>query len=153
MTHNRGYRYRQILGPEAVGQSVLTYLTNQFPHSSETEWSARVAAGEIQLEGQIASSGERLSPGCELVWNRPGWVEEETPRRFEVVYEDHDLLAVDKPSGLPTLPGAGFYENTLLSLVQNRWPSAKPLHRLGRATSGLVLFALTPVAASIMNRC
>lgn len=152
MTLNRGYSYRLVVGPEAEGLSLIDFLVRHYPHSSASEWQARIEAGEIELGGQTADGQEQLRPGQELVWNRPGWVEEATPQHFGVIYEDTDLLAVDKPSGLPTLPGGGFYENTLLSLVQKRWPDAKPLHRLGRATSGLVLFALTPIAASTMNR-
>jgi 23S rRNA pseudouridine1911/1915/1917 synthase len=82
------------------------------------------------------------------VWNRPPWVEPDCPQHFEVLFEDPHLLAVNKPSGLPTLPGAGFLENTLLRLVQKHAPSANPVHRLGRATTGIVLFAKTPQAAS-----
>jgi 23S rRNA pseudouridine1911/1915/1917 synthase len=62
--------------------------------------------------------------------------------------DDPYLLAVNKPSGLPTLPGGGFMENTLLRLVQKHFPNANPVHRLGRGTSGIVLFAKTPQAAS-----
>jgi 23S rRNA pseudouridine1911/1915/1917 synthase len=57
-------------------------------------------------------------------------------------------LAVNKPGGLPTLPGGGFMENTLLRLVQKQTPNANPVHRLGRATTGIVLFAKTPEAAA-----
>ncbi len=152
MTLNQGYCYRHVLGLEALGHTVISYLVSHFTHSLESEWQDRINAGEVLLDDHVAAEAEQLRPGRELIWNRPGWVEEETPQQFTVIYEDSDLLAVDKPSGLPTLPGGGFYQNTLLSLVQNRWPAARPLHRLGRATSGLVLFALTPAAASIMNR-
>ena len=86
--------------------------------------------------------------GQTLVWNRPPWFEPDAPRHFEVLLEDRDLLAVNKPSGLPTLPGGGFMENTLLRLVQTHAPNANPVHRLGRATTGIVLFAKTPQAAS-----
>jgi 23S rRNA pseudouridine1911/1915/1917 synthase len=75
-------------------------------------------------------------------------VEPGAPRHFEVLLEDAYLLAVNKPSGLPTLPGGGFMENTLLRLVQEQWPDANPVHRLGRGTSGIVLFAKTAQAAS-----
>jgi 23S rRNA pseudouridine1911/1915/1917 synthase len=43
-------------------------------------------------------------------------------------------------------------ENTLLSIVRNHFPEASPLHRLGRGTSGIVLFARTPEAASKVSR-
>jgi len=57
-------------------------------------------------------------------------------------------LAVNKPRGLPTLPGGGFMENNLLRPVQKQTPNANPVHRLGRATTGIVLFAKTPQAAN-----
>jgi 23S rRNA pseudouridine1911/1915/1917 synthase len=62
--------------------------------------------------------------------------------------DDPYLLAVNKPGGLPTLPGSGFMENTLLRLVQRQTPDANPVHRLGRGTTGIVLFAKTAEAAS-----
>ena len=46
------------------------------------------------------------------------------------------------------LPGGGFMENTLLRLVQKLFTDANPVHRLGRATTGIVLFAKTQRAAS-----
>jgi 23S rRNA pseudouridine1911/1915/1917 synthase len=67
------------------------------------------------------------------------------------VFEDPYLLAVNKPGGLPTLPGGGYMENTLLRLVQKQTPAANPVHRLGRGTSGIVLFAKTPQAASTLS--
>jgi len=83
--------------------------------------------------------------------NRPPWIETDAPRHFDVLWDDPYLLAVNKPGGLPTLPGGGFMENTLLRLVQKDTPNANPVHRLGRATSGIVLFAKTPQAASILG--
>jgi 23S rRNA pseudouridine1911/1915/1917 synthase len=65
------------------------------------------------------------------------------------LYQDDCLLGVAKPEGLPSMPGGGgFMDNTLLSLVRRCFPGANPLHRLGRGTSGIVLFALAPEAAS-----
>jgi 23S rRNA pseudouridine1911/1915/1917 synthase len=151
MRLNQGYRYRHILPPEAASHSFLSYLVTNFPHSTQQEWQARFQANEIELDHKPASGAEQLKPGQLLIWNRPPWLEEFTPQCFGVIYQDDHLLVVDKPSGLPTLPGAGFYLNTLLEMVRANYPTAKPLHRLGRATSGLVLFALNPKAASVLQ--
>lgn len=145
---NQGYRYRHVVGPEGKGIPLAAYLAHAFNHSTETEWVDRLAGGELELDGTVAISNSRLRPGQVVIWNRPGWLEEETPTSFEVLWHDGHLVAVHKPSGLPTLPGAGFYQNTLLTLVQAQFPDARPLHRLGRATSGVVLFGLTPEATS-----
>lgn len=102
----------------------------------------------MTLNGVPADGSEAVSPGQTLVWNRPPWVEPDAPQEFEVLWDDAHLLAVNKPSGLPTLPGGGFMENTLLRLVQKQTPNANPVHRLGRATTGIVLFAKTRQAAA-----
>lgn len=145
---NRGYAYTTIIGSEARGQMLIEHLARVYPHSSAVVWQQRLNDGEVSLDGVTASGSEALTAGQTLVWNRPPWEEPEAPREFEVLWEDAHLLAVNKPSGLPTLPGGGFMENTLLRLVQKRTPGANPVHRLGRGTSGVVLFAKTPQAAA-----
>jgi 23S rRNA pseudouridine1911/1915/1917 synthase len=153
MTLNEGYRYRHIVGSNAAGQTTLSFLVANFAHSTEGEWRDRLVSGEVEIDQRIANETESLRPGMELIWNRPGWLEQETPQSYSLVYRDDYLLAVDKPSGLPTLPGAGFYRNTLLSLVRATFQEARPLHRLGRATSGLVLFALNSQTAAKLSQC
>jgi 23S rRNA pseudouridine1911/1915/1917 synthase len=152
MTLNQGYSYRHVVQPSGVGHSSLEYFAKHFSHSTESEWRVRFELGEIELDNQRANGLERLRAGMVLVWNRPGWLEADTPQDYGVLFQDDHLLVVDKPSGLPTIPGGGYYQNTLLSLVQRDFPAANPLHRLGRATSGLVLFALTAEAANLLTQ-
>jgi len=152
MKLNQGYCYRHVLCPEASGQSTLAYLAQHFSHSTQSEWQSRLDAGELSLDSKTATGTESLRAGSVLIWNRPAWLEENTPQHYNVVYHDEQMLAVNKPTGLPTIPGAGFYLNTLLSLVRTDFPTARPLHRLGRATSGLVLFALDTQTASTISQ-
>jgi 23S rRNA pseudouridine1911/1915/1917 synthase len=141
---NRGYRYLEQIGSAEAGRTVLAHLAFRHPLASEAEWQARIESGQVLLEDQPARRDDLLKAGQQLVWLRPPWVEPEVPLGTAILYQDPDLLAVAKPSGLPTLPGGGqFLEHTLLALVRRRCPEASPMHRLGRATSGLVLFAPT----------
>ncbi len=148
---NQGYPCTTIIGSRHHGQTLLLHLASLYPHSTAQAWQQRLNNGEVTLDGVTALGSESLAAGQTLVWNRPPWIEPDAPRHFEVLWEDPYLMAVNKPSGLPTLPGAGFMENTLLRLVQRHTPSANPVHRLGRATSGIVLFAKTPEAAANLN--
>jgi 23S rRNA pseudouridine1911/1915/1917 synthase len=145
---NRGYAYTTIIGSKYCGQTLLSHLASLYPHSTPQAWQQKLNSGEVTLNGVIANGSESVTSGQTLVWNRPPWIEPDTPQHFEVLLDDPYLLAVNKPSGLPTLPGGGFLENTLLRLVQKQFPNANPVHRLGRGTSGIVLFAKTPQAAS-----
>lgn len=63
------------------------------------------------------------------------------------LYEDADLLVLQKPPGLLCVPGRGPDKQDCLSArAQQRWPGALIVHRLDQATSGLVLMARTPDA-------
>jgi 23S rRNA pseudouridine1911/1915/1917 synthase len=146
--YNRGFEYRRCLGSDAAGVQVIEYLSRCYSAFSREEWLARIHSGRVLLDGIPIEEHQRLSPGQMLTWLRPPWQEPEVPRSFAILYKDEYFLAVAKPSGLPTLPAGGlFVENTLLSLVRRHFPGANPLHRLGRGTSGIVLFALVRDAA------
>jgi len=152
MTLNRGFRYRERLDESAQGQTLLDYLSGRYRHSTAVEWQRRIEAGLVLVEGAPVQADRALAAGESLVWNRPPWREPHAPTSFAVIYEDPDVLGVAKPAGLPTLPGGSFLENTLLARVGRRYPGASPLHRLGRGTSGIVLFALNPDARRALTR-
>jgi len=136
------------IGTAHAGRTVCTHLATRYAQAPEREWQERIRLGQVLLDDRTALGDERLRAGQSLVWNRPPWIEPEVPLAAAILFEDADLLAVAKPSGLPTLPGGGeFLDHTLLALVRRRHPEASPMHRLGRGTSGLVLFAPTPSAA------
>jgi len=145
---NGGFRHLEQIGPIGSGRTVSIHLATRYPLASEAEWVERIRLGQVLLDGQPAGKDQVLRAGQQLVWNRPPWVEPEVPLATAILCQDEALLAVAKPSGLPTLPGGGeFLEHTLLALVRRKFPEASPMHRLGRATSGLVLFAPTAEAA------
>jgi 23S rRNA pseudouridine1911/1915/1917 synthase len=145
---NRGYAYTTIIGSKYHGQTLLSHLASLYPHATPQVWQQTLDNREVTVDGVTATGSESLHAGQTLVWNRPPWTEPDAPQHFEVLFEDPHLVAVNKPGGLPTLPGAGFLENTLLRLVQKQIPEANPVHRLGRATTGIVLFAKTSQAAT-----
>lgn len=66
---------------------------------------------------------------------------------LEILHEDMHILAINKPSGLLSVPGKGAHlADCLLSRVQAAFPDALLVHRLDRDTSGVIVFALTPHA-------
>ncbi len=143
---NSGYAYREQI--QAKGESVLSHLAKRHPHSDATQWRERMAQGEIELDGRNCGADLPLHPGQWLQWNRPPWEEPEAPEGCEILFEDAWMIAAIKPRGLPTLPSGGFLQQTLLMRVQQIFPEAVPMHRLGRETSGIVLFARTHAAAA-----
>ncbi len=91
-----------------------------------------------------------LQRGDELIWQRPPWVEPAIPDQWETIVDDGDLLVINKPSGLPVMPGGGFLQHTLTALLEPT--GAKPVHRLGRFTSGLQVCARKPKTRAQLSR-
>ncbi|MBX7097123.1 MAG: RluA family pseudouridine synthase [Myxococcaceae bacterium] len=121
-------------------------MAEEFPHSTREVWAERIARGELTDEGVVLAADAPLFPGQWLTWSRPPWEEPPVPLHCQELYRDAHLLAVSKPSGLPVMPAGGYLEHTLMALVQRGAPDARPVHRLGRGTSGLVLFSLNTPA-------
>ncbi len=140
-TLNRGHIYQDRVDRAAAGQLVSAFYAARHPHSSAAVWRQRLAAGEIGRNGQELRADVALAAGDQLLWHRPPWQEAAVPELPGPLFDDGDLLVFNKPSGLPVLPAGGFLEHTLLAQLQARWPDARPVHRLGRFTSGLLVCA------------
>lgn len=66
---------------------------------------------------------------------------------LDILHDDHEVLLVNKPAGLLSVPGKGEHlADCLLARVQMVFPTALLVHRLDRDTSGVMVFALTPHA-------
>jgi len=66
---------------------------------------------------------------------------------LDIVHDDHELLVVNKPAGLLSVPGKGEgLSDCLLARLQKIFPEALLVHRLDRDTSGIMVFARTPHA-------
>lgn len=116
--------------------------------------------GSVTVDGVTARSGSlRVFAGCTIEAVRPA---PRDPRpaadpevEFAVVYEDPDIVVVDKPVDLVVHPGAGHVEGTLVNGLLARYPETADVgeahrpgivHRLDRTTSGLLVVARSPEA-------
>ncbi|MBP7866808.1 MAG: RNA pseudouridine synthase [Acidobacteria bacterium] len=149
---NSGYIYHDQVSAREAGVDPVTFYARKYRHSPAEAWQERVEAGRVSLNGRTATARDRLRAGDRLAWHRPPWEEPDAPLEFTTLREDDHVLVLGKPSGLPVLPGGGFLENTLLARVRHRFGAgASPVHRLGRGTSGAILFSRTPGAARTLG--
>jgi 23S rRNA pseudouridine1911/1915/1917 synthase len=126
---------------------------------SRAQAAALVSAGRVRVDGQVVGArSQLLRSGSSLEIDAVGEetvLEAEPDVAFDVVYEDDQLVVVDKPAGLVVHPGAGRRHGTLASGLLARYPDlasvgdpSRPgiVHRLDRGTSGLLVVARTEVA-------
>jgi 23S rRNA pseudouridine1911/1915/1917 synthase len=153
---NDGWTYRDRVVPREAGLSVSAFYAARHRHSDQSLWKTRLAAGEIERNGRPLHDDPPLAAGDRLAWHRPPWREEAVPAAWAVVHDDGDLLVIDKPAGLPVLPAGGFLEHTVLRLLERRHAQdpagvPRPVHRLGRFTSGLLVCARQPTTRAWLS--
>lgn len=129
--------------------SVFDALCDCFPAIEPEQWRNRIARGRV-LDGSGAAitMDTPYRPGLRIHYYRE--VADETPIPFDeaVLHVDEHLVVADKPHFLPVIPAGGFVEQTLLRRLMRRLgnPQLVPLHRIDRATAGLVLFSANPAS-------
>ncbi len=153
---NSGYTFRDFVASSFAGMSVVDFYAARYSRIPRNTWHERISKGLIRLNGDVLDSGERVvAAGDRLEYFRPPWEEPAAPTELPVLFEDEDLLVVNKPAGLPVLPGGGFLEKTVVHLLRTRearWQTVSPLHCLDRGTSGLLLLGKSREARSALGR-
>lgn len=141
------------IAEKQANQSLLSFLQHHAHWFPQSDWQAPLTSGHLTVNGVSAAGDMLLSKGDNLCFRRPAWLEPALEQAPQVIFEDRDLLAVDKPSGCPTLPTGDFYLHSLLHLVRANHAGVSPLHRLDLDTSGVVLFAKTEAARKRLSAC
>ncbi len=151
---NDGYTYHDRITSADDGEELLEYYTRRYPHSTREDWRMRITAGAVRRNGVVTTEpGAELRAGDRLEWQRPPWDEEDVPTNIPVLAETEGWIVLHKPSGLPVLPGGGYLCNTLLWIARARHgASLSPVHRLGRGTSGAILFSRDVQSARALAR-
>jgi 23S rRNA pseudouridine1911/1915/1917 synthase len=156
-------RWRQHTVTESSNR-LDQYLTGLERSLSRTQVNRLIVDGHVRLNGSPARPGSRLRAGDELTWEIPPPSQATLrPEAIDlpVVYEDEDLLVIDKPAGLVVHPGPGHATGTLVNALLARGPrwssiggAERPgiVHRLDRDTSGLLVVARNDHAHRDLSR-
>ena len=130
-----------------------SYLAAQFPDMSRSHLQTLIRSGEILVGGKKVKSGYALSDGDEIT------VPEEKPAEelpilaeeipLDIVYEDADVVVVNKPKGMVVHPAPGHYEGTLVNALMFHCKDSlsgingmlRPgiVHRIDKDTTGLII--------------
>lgn len=133
--------------PLTGDETIADHMVARFSHLEAARLYARFDRGEIVgHDGTKVRRDDRLG-SHEFIWYyREPPVEREVPFEAEIVHADDDLVVIDKPHFLPTTPGGQFLQNSALVRLRNRLgnPDLSPIHRLDRATAGLLMFSARP---------
>jgi 23S rRNA pseudouridine1911/1915/1917 synthase len=138
---------------DVAGVRLDKFVGERCPELSRTHARELIEEGLITVNGQAAKPSLKLNPGDKIKVTvppapQPDLEAENIP--LKIIYEDKDVLVVDKPAGLAVHPAPGHPSHTLVNAVLNYLPSLagedgslRPgiVHRLDKDTSGLILVA------------
>jgi 23S rRNA pseudouridine1911/1915/1917 synthase len=144
-----------------AGQRLDQALARLLPRYSRSRLQAWIKAGQLHLDGKVQTEGKtRLRGGERLILNtlpnpeRMAWEAEAIA--LHVVFEDEDILVINKPAGLVAHPGSGNWSGTLMNALLHHDPGLQAVpragivHRLDKDTSGLLVVARTLVAQAAL---
>ncbi len=135
--------------PPGPWATVLEALCARFPDVAPAQWLDRLAGGRV-LDGDGAPIGidSPYRPGLRVHYHREVADEAPIPVAETVLHADADLVVADKPHFLPVMPTGRFVAETLIARLICRLdnPALVALHRLDRATAGLVLLSPNPAS-------
>jgi len=134
------------------GERLDRYLAEQC-QISRSYAQKLINEGQVEVNGRAAKASQKLNAGDKVVANIPpptpvSLAPEAIP--LKVIYEDSDLIVIDKPAGLVVHPAAGHRSGTLVNAILARCPDLATIngtirpgivHRLDRDTSGLMMVA------------
>jgi len=142
------------------------WLAEQWPQFSRARWQKAIAAGLVRVNGTVARASDAVEAGDVIDAAPPPAAEppahaaaEDIP--LEIIYEDDDLLCLNKPPGLVVHPAAGHWQGTLVNAILHHCADVSdgghPLrpgivHRLDKDTSGCILVAKNDAAHTALAR-
>lgn len=127
--------------------TVAAYMTERFFHMDPEQLLQRFDRGEVVARDGRPLAGDTPLGVEEFIWYyRDPPIDKHIPFEIEILHQDEHLVVIDKPHFLPTIPGGKFLQNSALirlrRLLDN--PELAPIHRLDRATAGLLMFSVRP---------
>ncbi|EOD6328780.1 23S rRNA pseudouridine(1911/1915/1917) synthase RluD [Providencia stuartii] len=136
-----------------LGQRLDQALAELFPDYSRSRIKEWILDDRVQVNGKVINKPKEKVLGGEqilvdaLIEEDNRWEPQDIP--LDVVYEDEDILVINKPRGLVVHPGAGNPDGTILNALLHRYPEivdvprAGIVHRLDKDTTGLMVVAKT----------
>ncbi len=145
-------RNATIITAESAGTRLDLYLANRFHYHNRSAWQKEIENGRVTVNGQPIKITYKLRENDEIVYTPEPVPEPEVDFNYRVVFEDDDLMVVDKPGNLPCHPAGKFFNNTLWAKLKETRESIHFINRLDRETSGLMLISKSKKANKILSK-
>ena len=137
-------------------------VTNIFTDYTRSQLKKMIDDGNIKVNGDVKNANYKVNLGDEITFDKPevkklSLEPENIP--LDIVYEDDDVIVVNKPQGMVVHPSPGHFEHTLVNALLYHSPLStingtyRPgiVHRIDKDTSGLLMVAKNDMAHQLIS--
>jgi 23S rRNA pseudouridine1911/1915/1917 synthase len=145
--------FKLVVPKENARMRIDRHLVRAVPELSRSRIQQLIRAGFVRLNGAITRPHQRVRTGDQIELTNPPPEKTETRPEaiaLEILFEDDDLIVINKPAGMTVHPGAGHPEHTLVNALLHHCPTLSGIggkerpgivHRLDKETSGCLVAA------------
>ena len=151
--------FEAVIPDEWAGERVDQALAKLFPDYSRSRLQTWLKQGQILVNGQVKRAKDKVLGGEQvklqvILSSENAWEAEAIP--LNIIYEDEQLLIINKPANMVVHPAAGNFSGTMLNALLHHAPELEAIpragivHRLDKETSGLLVVARTLTAQKLL---
>ena len=145
-------KVRSTIDWSSCGQSLISFLVSRFPYRNEEAWKQVIADGEITLNGKNIPPETILALHDIIEYTPKELPEPPADMDYQIVFEDDDLLVINKPGNLCVHPAGPYFKHTLWHMLCSKYGDIHFVNRLDRETSGLLIAAKNKETAAKFTR-
>ena len=136
-----------VVQKQEEGRILLDWISLRYTYHAKGKWESLIKEGRIKIDGQEVETQRVLKSGELVIYYPEPIIEPPINSEYKVLYEDDDILIINKPCDLPCHPGGIYFENTLWYLLKKKYDYISLINRLDRETSGVMLIAKNKISA------
>lgn len=130
-----------IIEKSEAGKKLLDWISDRYTYHDKREWKELITTSRVKINDHITTPETIILEGDLISYYPEPVTEPPIQTNYSVIYEDDDLLIINKPCDIPCHPGGIYFKNTLWYLLKQKYEYFALVNRLDRETSGIMLIA------------
>jgi len=146
--------YKLSVKKKYEGLSIVDFFLKAVPRSTEQIWLDKIDADNLKINGKSITKDYKVTAGELSTHQSEPKTEPPVNVTIDLIYEDEEIIVLDKPSPLPVHASGRFSRNTLISILDLAFPNKifKLLHRIDANTTGVIVLAKKKIAANFIQQ-
>ncbi len=146
--------YKLSVKKRFEGLNIVDFFLEAVPRSTAQIWEEKIKHNNLKINTKIITKNHIVKAGDIASHTTEPKIEPQINANIQLIYNDDDILVIDKPSPLPVHASGRFAKNTLINILTLAFPkkNLKLVHRIDANTTGVVILAKNKIAANFIRQ-